>query len=128
MGPEFVHSSNAPAPGGHYVQAIKHDGLIYISGQLSFPPEGPEFVAEEFTAQAKQAFKNIEAILEQAGLDFSHLLQLRAYIVGIENWPLFNTVCAEFMQQSKSARAVVPVPSLHYGCLVELEAIAFIPS
>ena len=124
MSAESVFSNGAPAPGGHYVQAVKHDGLLYISGQLSFPPEGPDFVASGFKEQSHQAFSNIRAILNEANLDFSHLIQLRAYIVGIENWPVFNQVCAEHMQENKSARAVVPVPHLHYGCLVELEAIA----
>lgn len=124
MATEIIHSSKTPAPGGHYVQAIKHDGVLYISGQLSFPPQGPDFVPQGFDEQACQAFENIGAILQEAGLDFSHLLQLRAYIVGIENWPAFDQVCARYMQENKSARAVVPVPHLHYGCLVELEAIA----
>ena len=124
MAAEIIHSNKAPAPGGHYVQAIKHDGVMYISGQLSFPPQGPDFVQQEFDQQACQGFENVAAILQEAGLDFSHLLQLRAYVVGIENWPAFDQVCARYMRGNKSARAVVPVPDLHYGCLVELEAIA----
>lgn len=124
MKAKIIHSTNAPPPGGHYVQALQHDGLMFISGQLSIPPEGPDFVMKEFDEQALQAFNNIGAILNEAGLDFSHILQLRAYIVGVENWPAFDTVCANVMKESKVARAVVPVPHLHYGCLVELEAIA----
>lgn len=124
MAQEQLYTDRAPAPGGHYVQAIRHDGVIYISGQLSFPPEGPDHLADSFFDQACQAFENVQAILQEAGLDVSHLLQLRAYIVGIENWPAFNDACAKYMAPHKAARAVVPVPHLHYGCLVELEAIA----
>jgi enamine deaminase RidA (YjgF/YER057c/UK114 family) len=50
--------------------------------------------------------------------------KVTAYIVGVENWPVFNTVYAEAMGDARPARAVVPVPELHHGCLVEVEAIA----
>ncbi|TPV59981.1 RidA family protein [Aestuariibacter sp. GS-14] len=124
MATDIIYTIKAPSPGGHYVQALKHEGLLYISGQLSFPPEGPTSLNDNFTEQAAQAFENVGAVLNEAGLDFSHILQLRAYIVGIENWPAFDQVCAQYLQEYKPARAVVPVPTLHYGCMVELEAVA----
>ena len=59
-----------------------------------------------------------------AGCGKEDLIKVTFYLVGVENWPRFNEIYAEVMGPAKPARAVVPVPELHYGYLVEIEAIA----
>ena len=81
--------------------------MLFISGQLSFPPAGPAAIAQDFKSQAIQAFRNVEAILKEAALPLSSLVQLRAYITGVENWPVFDEVCEAVLGAHKCARAVL---------------------
>lgn len=114
-------------PAGHYSPAIVHGGLIYISGQLGARPDGGHTAGQPFEDEARQALANLLAVLGAAGVSPDRLLKVTAYIVGVENWPAFNAVYADVMGEARPARSVVPVPELHYGCLVEIDAIAAAP-
>ena len=113
----------APA-GGHYSQAIRHGDLIYVSGQLPIAPDGMHWSGEDFEAQARQAISNMVAVTEAGGGSIASLLKVTVYLVGVENWPRFNAIYADMMGDVRPARSVVPVPELHYGYLVEIDAIA----
>lgn len=121
---ETVSTERAPTPAGHYVQATRHDGVVYISGQLPVHPDGTHTPDAPFERQAKRALDNVMAVLEAAGSSPQRLLKVTAYIVGVQNWPAFNAVYAEVLGPAKPARAVVPVPELHHGYLVEIAAVA----
>lgn len=77
-----------------------------------------------FEQQARQALNNLLAIASAGGATPSSVLKVTAYIVGIEHWSDFNRVFAEVFGDARPARAVVPVPELHHGFLVEVEALA----
>jgi reactive intermediate/imine deaminase len=126
--PRRVAVSSAPPPAGHYSPAVVHGGVIYISGQLGARPDGSHTAGEPFEAQARQALSNLLAVLSAAGGSADNLLKVTAYIVGVENWPAFNAVYAGAMGEARPARSVVPVPELHHGYLVEIEAIAAAPA
>lgn len=115
---------SAPAPAGHYTQAVIAAGQVYISGQLPIRPDGQPLADDGFEAQARQAIANMLAILDAAGSTPQQLLKVTAYIVGVANWPRFNAVYASMLPDARPARSVVPVPELHYGYLVEVDAIA----
>lgn len=119
-----VSTENAPAAGGHYAQAITHQGLVYVSGQLPVEPDGTHCSQADFIDQARLAIGNMLAVVQAAGSSVDRLLKVTVYIVGIENWPRFNAVYAEMLGDARPARSVVPVPELHYGYLVEIDAIA----
>jgi enamine deaminase RidA (YjgF/YER057c/UK114 family) len=74
--------------------------------------------------QVRLALGNLLAIVKAAGSSPDRVLKVTAFIVGVENWPVFNRVYAELFGEARPARSVVPVPSLHHGCVVEIEAIA----
>ena len=74
--------------------------------------------------QVIAALSNLKAILHEAGVGQKGLVRTTAYVVGVENWPALNEVYVEFFGQERPARTVVPVPELHYGYLVEIDAIA----
>lgn len=112
------------APAGHYSAGVRHGGLVYVSGQLGVRPDGSHTAAEPFEVQVRAALDNVLRVLAAAGLEPADVIKVTAYIVGVENWPRFNAIYAEVMGDAKPARAVVPVPELHYGYLIELEAIA----
>lgn len=113
---------------GHYSPGVLSHGMLYVSGQLSVDPDTRETVKGDVRAHARQALKNLDAVLTEAGLTRSQVVQCRIYVVGIENWDAVNEVYAEFFGSHKPARAVVPVAELHFGCLVEIEAVAEVES
>lgn len=119
-----ITTLNAPKPAGHYSQAVRHDGLIFVSGQLPVSLAGEALADRSFEEQVRVALGNVLAILKEAGSGPDRVLKVTAFIVGVENWPAFNRIYAELFGEARPARSVVPVPSLHHGCLIEIEAIA----
>ena len=122
-----VNPEGVSRPGGHYSHAVIANGMVYISGQLPVTAAGEKLVDASFEAQARQVLANVQAILEGCGSGIEHLVQVRVYVDGIENWPAFNAVYAAWAGDARPARAVVPVPGLHYGFKVEVEAVALAP-
>lgn len=120
---EIVSTPAAPAPGGHYSQGVVHSGQLFVSGQLPIVTDDAGAQAP-FEAQARVALENMLAIVAAAGSGPGDVVKVTAYIVGTENWPRFNAVFADLFGDARPARAVVPVPELHHGYLVEVEAIA----
>lgn len=119
-----VSTTAAPAAAGHYSQAIEHAGIVYVAGQLPIDPADPQRRLAEFEPQARRVIANVLAIVEAAGGSRESILRTTVYIADIAHWPAFNTVYAEMMGAHRPARTVVPVPQLHYGYLVEMDAIA----
>ena len=122
----IIASDNAP-PAGHYSAGVRHGGLVYVSGQLGVRPDGSHTADQPFEEQVRTALGNVLRVLAAAGLGPEDAIKVTAYIVGVENWPLFNAIYAEVMGAAMPARAVVPVPELHYGYLIEIDAIAACP-
>ena len=120
MTPSFRNPETIPVPAGHYHHVACGGGLIFVSGQL---PAGVSPQAS-FEEQAAQAIHNMLACLASGGGSPASLLQVTVYVVDVANWPRFNRVYAEIMGEARPARAVVPVPELHYGYAVEITAVA----
>ena len=121
-----VLTPNAPAPGGHYSQAIIHNGLIYVAGQLPIDPATGEKKLGSIEEQAEQVLANIRAILEAAGSNLNRVLKTTVYVSDIELWGKVNEIYARTFGEHRPARAVVPIKELHYGFKIEIEAIAAI--
>jgi reactive intermediate/imine deaminase len=121
---EMLVPDSLAAPGGHYSHAALFGDLVFTAGQLGIRPDGSHTFALGFEDQVRQALANLLVALRAAGAEPSDILKVTAYIVGVENWPRFNTIYAEVMGEVRPARSVVPVPELHYGYLIEIEAIA----
>jgi reactive intermediate/imine deaminase len=119
---EFIQSPGLPAPAGHYSQAVAAGGLVFLSGIL--PSSADLDAAGAFDAQCESVFAQCDKVLRAAGCSFADVVQCTAYIVGVENWPAFNAAYARVFGTHKPARAVVPVPALHYGFLVEVQLVA----
>ncbi|MDE1916526.1 MAG: RidA family protein [Sphingomonadales bacterium] len=122
-----VSTDQAPRPGGHYSQATVAGNLVFISGQLPIRPDGCGLMREDFETQVEQALANVLAILQAAGGENAELARVTAYIVGAENWGLFNEIYGRVLGDAKPARTIVPVREVHYGYKVEIEAIGLIP-
>lgn len=111
-------------PGGHYSHVAVAGGLVFVAGQLPIAPDGRKLTGEPFDAQARQVLANVEAALRAAGSGPERLVQVRVYVTDISHWPAFNSIYALWIGAHRPARAVVPVPVLHHGLLVEVEAVA----
>lgn len=123
-GIETIVPDDVARPGGHYSHAKRFGDLVFTSGQLPVKPDGSHTADRPFEEQARQALGNMLAALRAAGARPRDVLKVTVYIVGVELWPRFNAVYAEVMGEAKPARTVVPVPELHYGYLVEVDAVA----
>ena len=119
-----VSTPNAPAPAGHYSQAVVYNGLIFVAGQLAIDPETGARLTGSIEEQTEQCLKNIGQILKAAGSDLTRVLKMTLYISDIELWSAVNEVYARVMGDHRPARAVVPVKELHYGFKIEIEAVA----
>lgn len=119
-----VLTENAPLPGGHYSQAVVYNGLVFVSGQLSINPKTGEKMLGSIEEQTEQALMNVAEILKAADSDLDRVLKMTVYISDINLWAAVNQVYARVMGESKPARAVIPTGKLHYGFLIEIEAIA----
>jgi 2-iminobutanoate/2-iminopropanoate deaminase len=119
-----VETQHAPRPGGHYSQAVIHGDTVYVAGQLPIDPQDPEAPPGDAARQARQALANVAHILEAAGSGLDRVVQMTIYVSDVSHWAEVNRVYAEVMGKHRPARAVVPVGELHYGYLVEIQAIA----
>lgn len=119
-----VSTPNAPRPAGHYSQAVIHQGLVYVAGQLPIDPATGEKKLGPIEEQAEQVLRNIRAILQAAGSDLHRVLKMTVYISDISLWGKVNEVYAQMLGDHRPARAVVPVKELHHGFQIEIEAIA----
>jgi 2-iminobutanoate/2-iminopropanoate deaminase len=125
-GPVPFETARAPRPAGHYSQAVIAGAHLYVSGQLPIRPDGTRVTDGGFAAQASQALANVLAIVADAGGSPERIVRVTAYIVGVDHWPRFDAVYRSMLPGWRPARSVVPVPELHYGFLVEIEAVAWL--
>ena len=121
-----VLTPNAPKPAGHYSQAIVHNDIVYVSGQLPIDPKTGEKCLGSIEEQTKQVLENVSEILKAAGSDINQVLKITLYVSDIELWGRVNAVYSDFFGKHRPARAVVPTRDLHYGFKIEIEAIAAI--
>jgi reactive intermediate/imine deaminase len=119
-----INPTTMAAPGGHYSHSIVAGGFIFISGQLPIAPDGSKLNEAPFEQQAQQVLDNVAHALKASGGSIAGLTQVRVYVTDIKSWPAFNAIYAAWAGSARPARAVVPVPELHYGFKIEVEAVA----
>lgn len=118
-----IEPAGLAPPGGHYSPAVVANGFVFVSGQLPITAQGLKLCDASFEQQAEQVLANVQAALEAAGSSVAQLVQVRVYVSDIAYWPAFNAVYARWAGAAKPARAVVPCGALHFGLLVEVEAV-----
>jgi 2-iminobutanoate/2-iminopropanoate deaminase len=110
---------------GPYSQAVAHEGLLFVSGQIALDPEGGEMVPGGVEAEALQVIANLRAILEEAGTSLGRVLRATVYVTDLSHFALVNAVYARhFTGDPPPARATVQVAALPLGAQVEIDAIA----
>ena len=125
---QTISTDTAPKPAGHYSQAIAHGGMIYVSGQLPIDPASGEPRVGTIEEQTQLAIANLASVLEAAGSGLPQVIKTTVYVSDIDLWGRVNAVYAECFGKHRPARAVVPTRDLHFGCQVEIEAVAAVDS
>jgi 2-iminobutanoate/2-iminopropanoate deaminase len=126
MSKESVRTENAPAPfqGAPYSQAIKINGFVFVSGQLALHPGDKQIAVDGIKEQTEQVFKNLRAILEEAGSSLGQLVKTTVFLQNLDDFAGMNEVYASHVGDIPPARSTVEVAKLPSGALVEIEAIA----
>lgn len=122
-----VHSDAAPKAIGPYSQAIKINGLVFLSGQTPIDPATGELVPGDVTAQTQQVFKNLISVLSAAGTELKHVVRSGVFLKNMNDFAAMNAVYASFFPENPPARSTVEVARLPKDCLVEIEMIALAP-
>ena len=119
-----VSTEAAPSAIGPYSQGIKHQGTLYISGQIGLFPGDKAISSTEISEQIDQVFANIEAILSETDSTLNDILKLNIYLTDLAHFDLVNKKMAQIFNPPYPARATVEVSSLPKGAIVEIDAIA----
>ena len=121
-----IATNDAPAAIGPYSQAVAHQGLLFVSGQLGLDPASGA-LAEGIEAQTRRALQNLVAILAAAGCGPQHVLKATVYVANMDDFALVNKLYAEVFTPPYPAREVVQAARLPKNGLVEISAIAAAP-
>ncbi|GAC1670471.1 MAG: RidA family protein [Candidatus Limnocylindrales bacterium] len=120
---QAIQTNGAPAAIGPYSQAIRSGEFVFCSGQLGLDPSSGELV-EGIEAQASRSLRNLQSVLDAAGLGFDDLVKTTIFLADMNDFTTVNAVYATFMPEPPPARSTIAVAALPKGGLVEIEAIA----
>ncbi|MDC3248820.1 RidA family protein [Porticoccaceae bacterium] len=122
----IIHTDNAPAAIGTYVQAVKVNNTVYLSGQIPLDPQSMTLVEGDISAQINQVFKNLNAVCEASGGDLSNIVKLNIFLTDLSHFPVVNEVMGQYFQEPYPARAAIGVRELPKGAQVEMDGILVI--
>ena len=122
-----INTNNAPAPIGPYSQAIQAGNFLFASGQIAINPATGELVLDDIKTETKQVMENINAILVEAGVDFSHIVKTSIFLKDMQNFAQVNEVYGTYFNDNFPARETVQVAALPKNVNVEITVTAFKP-
>ncbi len=121
----IIKTAKAPAPIGPYNQAVLSGGTLYVSGQIGLKADGETFVNENILAETEQVMRNLEAVLNAADMDFSHVLKCSIFVMDMADFSAINEMYGGFFKaETAPARETVQVAALPKNARVEISAIA----
>lgn len=118
-----VSTDQAPAAIGPYSQAVRAGDTVFLSGQIPLDPATGELVAGDVAAQARQAFRNLEAVCAAAGGSLDDVVRLGLYLTDLGEFAAVNAAMAEFFSAPYPARSTIEVSALPKGAAFEVDAI-----
>lgn len=122
----LFNTPKAGVTGGPYSQAVIHNGLIYVSGQIAFDPETNKFSPGTIEEESELAIKNLKTILEEAGSFLNRVLKVTVFLADINDYGRFNEIYRRYFSESLPARVCVQAGALPMGAKVEIDAVAYI--
>lgn len=126
MAKQIIKTDKAPAPIGPYNQAVKANGMVFLSGQVAFVPETGELETSNIQAETHQVMKNLQAVLSEAKLTFGHVVKTTIFLSDMALFAQVNEVYGTYFTGDFPARETVAVKQLPRGVNVEISMIAVI--
>jgi reactive intermediate/imine deaminase len=123
----IISTDKAPQAIGPYSQAVKSNGLLFLSGQIPLATSG-EMCEGDFETRTRQVFSNIKGILQSADLTFKSIIKVNVYLIDINNFAVVNRVMEDLFNAPYPARALVQVSALPKNSEIEIEAVASMTS
>jgi 2-iminobutanoate/2-iminopropanoate deaminase len=120
---QVILTSHAPKPIGPYSQAVQYGDFIFVSGQIGIDPKIGN-LSSTVDGQTTQVMENLKAILQEAGLDFTDVVQTRIYMTDMQDFETVNRVYQGYFESQYPARATVQVAGLPKGAKIEIEMVA----
>ena len=127
MEKKIITSTNSPAPIGPYSPAVLVGNTLYTSGQVAKDAVSGQMVQDNITNETKKVMENLQAILKEAGMDFSHVVKTTIYCTDFNNFGAINEAYGSFFTGNYPARETVQVSRLPLGANVEISVVAFKP-
>ena len=127
MSKTIIHTDRAPQAIGTYSQAVRHQGLVFISGQIPLDPESMEIVTGGIEAQIRRVFESLSAVCDASGGSLDDIVKLTVFLTDLGNFPQVNTIMGQYFSAPYPARAAVEVSALPKGVDVEMDAILATP-
>ena len=124
MSRKIIHSDQAPKAIGPYSQAVRFGGTLYMSGQTPIDPATGKLVDGDITAQARQVFENLKAVLAAADATFDNVVRVGIYLTDLGNFAAVNEVMKQYFHEPFPARSTIGVAALPLGAQVEIDMIA----
>ncbi len=123
---QIITSSKAPAPIGPYNQAVIHNGLLYMSGQIAIDPATGNLVLDNIQTETHQVMRNLQAVLEAAGTNFNKAIKTTIFLSDMSLFTEVNEVYGGFFDGHYPARETVAVKGLPKGVNVEISMLVAI--
>ena len=111
-------------PSAGYSQGVVAGDALYVAGQVSADAGGEVVGAGDIVAQTRQAIKNIELILEAAGMGLANVVSTTVYLTDLAHYDGFGRAWCDAFGDHAPARATVRADLIHPDLLVEIQAIA----
>lgn len=121
---EIIATAKAPKAIGPYSQAVRANGLLFLSGQIPLHPETGEITGQTIEEQTVRIFENLKGVLESAGLSLADVVKTTVFVKDLGSFPKMNEVYARYFPTDPPARSTVEVSRLPRDVQVEIEAIA----
>jgi 2-iminobutanoate/2-iminopropanoate deaminase len=122
-----IHTERAPKAIGPYSQAIESRGFVYTAGQIGLDPATMKVVEGGIGPQTARVFRNLHAVLGEAGLGFQDVVKTTVFLTTMANFQAMNAVYSAQFGEHRPARSTVAVAELPAGALVEIDVIARMP-
>ena len=124
MSKTIINTNNAPAPIGPYNQAVKTGNMLFVSGQVALKPGTNDMANADIIEETHQVLQNLKAILQEAGMDFSHIVKTTIFLSDMDLFSQVNEIYAKYFDGNFPARETVAVKGLPKNANVEISVVA----
>ena len=124
MEKKIIRTDNAPAPIGPYNQAVQFGNLLFVSGQIALDPKTGSLAMDNIEAETRLVMSNLEAILKEAGMNFSNVIKTTIFLMDMGQFAKVNEIYGSYFTENAPARETVQVAGLPKGVNVEISVVA----